>query len=512
MFSNQEHNYRKRLFIISLIVWLSLGVIVVSLINKSIISHKYYDSLSKSNRVREEKVIAPRGIFIDRAGKALAENQSSQKFGFRRVYLYPKLTGHLLGYLSLPDTVNLQDYSCGAPALPNQFVGKVGLEKYYECLLRGKPGKIIYETNALGKKTRELARSEPKSGENIYLTIDLSLQIQADKAMKGRPGAIIATNPKTGEVLLFYSSPGFNSNQLTKEAGLYERLSLDEGKPLLNRLTLGLYPPGSVIKPILALAGLEEGVINKNTEYTDKGVYKLGGLEFGNWYFLQYGKTEGQVDVVKGIKRSNDIFFYHLGVEMGVNKINSWLKKFDLDKQEVKEYFPQAKGLLPNNNWKKKTLGEEWYLGDTVNLSIGQGYLLLNPLQLHTALSAIANNGRKCNLVFVKNGLRHCKSLDLNQEHLETVIDGMIQTCQSGGTGWPFFDFKVNQKSITVACKTGTAESTSDKALPHAWFTVFAPAYDPEIILTVLVENGGEGSAEAAPIAKQILSQYFSTD
>ena len=510
MFSNKVHNYQQRLFVAYLIFWLSLVVIVVSLIQKSIFGHKYYKYLSEGNRVREEKIIAPRGVFLDRFGKSLVENKISKKYGYRRIYLYPDATSHLLGYLSLPDKVNLNDYSCGALGLSNQFIGKLALEKYFECELRGQSGKRIYETNAMGKKTRELARTEPKSGQNIDLALDLDLQLVAKKTMANRPGGVIATNPKNGQVLLFYSSPGFDSNKLTREDGLYNKLSMAENKPLFNRLTLGLYPPGSVIKPIIALAALEEGTISKSTQYLDNGVFKLGGVEFGNWYYLQYGKTEGEVNVVKAIRRSNDIFFYHLGIDMGVAKINSWFEKFGLNDTEVGKYFPQAQGLLPNNKWKQETLQDKWYLGDTVNLSIGQGYLLLNPVQLHTALSTIANNGEKCDLNFIKNGLRHCYSLELNQDHLDTVIEGMVQACQTGGTGWPLFDFKVGNKQITTACKTGTAESTADKAPPHAWFTVFAPAHNPEIIVTVLLENGGEGSSDAAPVAKQILTEYFS--
>jgi len=512
MFNYQEQLKEKRLLPIYIGLLLCFLVLSLFLFSKTIISHKYYESLSRANKVKQIETIAPRGVFFDRNNKLLTINHKHDKYGYDRYYLYPLATAHLLGYLSLPNDVNLRDYSCGAPPLSNQFVGKVGLEKYFECQLRGEPGKILYEINALGKTGRELARKLPKQGDNIHLTVSLDLQQEAHKAFAGLKGGAIASNPQTGEVLLFYSGPSFNTNKIIKNSSLYTRLSENENKPLFNRLNLGLYPPGSVIKPLIALGALQSNVITKNTQYTDKGIFKLGGVEFGNWYYLQYGKTEGEVDVVKGIKRSNDIFFYHLGVEMGVDKINNWLKTFGLQEQALKDYFPQSKSILPNNKWKKQVLKEQWYLGDTVNLSIGQGYLLVNPVQLHLATSIIAGNGQKCGLCFTKEALGHCQNLEIEQEHINTVIKGMVEACASGGTGWPFFDFKVNEKKITVACKTGTAESTDNGALPHAWFTVFAPAHNPEIVLTVLVENGGEGSEVAAPIAKQILQRFFAEE
>jgi len=510
MFKEEVHTYQQRLIFPYLILCLILVIFLLSLFSKSILGHKYYLHLSERNRTRETKILAPRGVFFDRDQVALVSNQVSEKYGYTRNYLYPEATAHLLGYLSLPDGVNLQDYSCGAPPLSNQFMGKIGLEKYFECQLRGKPGKSIAEVNALGERTRELARQEPQQGQNISLSISLSLQRKANTVFAGRRGAAIATDPQTGEVLLFYSSPSFDLNRLVKQKGLYAELSKREDKPLFNRLSSGLYPPGSVIKPLLALGALEEGAITESTIYEDNGIYKLGGLEFGNWYYLQYGKTEGEVDVIKAIKRSNDIYFYHLGVEMGLSKINNALRGFGLEEKDLNKYLPQSQSLLPNSAWKEETLGEPWYLGDTVNLSIGQGYLLVNPLQLHQSLSILANGGRRCGLTFVRGDLRPCRKLKLSSGHLEIIKQGMVAACRNGGTGWPFFDFKVAGKPLTVACKTGTAEAGGTKATPHAWFTVFAPAQNPEVILTVLLENGGEGSSEAAPIAKEILEEFFS--
>lgn len=510
MFKYQGQSIDKRFILPLFILLLTFLILWLSLFNKTIIGHKYYNSLAESNRIKETKIIAPRGVFFDRHNQVLVANDNNPKYGFIRRYLYPEATAHLLGYLSLPDKISLQDYSCGAPPLSNQLIGKTGLEKYFECELQGKAGKILYETNALGEKKRELARTKAKQGKNIKLTISLPLQQAAHSAFgQDYSGAAIASDPDTGEILLFYSSPSFNNNLFFKKPGAYETFNQSKDQPLFNRLTLGLYSPGSIIKPLIAVGALQSGVITKETQFTDSGIFKLGGVEFGNWYYLQYGKTEGEVNVVKGIKRSNDIFFYNLGIKMGVSEINYWLKKFGLAEQSLKDYFPQSQTLLPDNQWKQEAVGEPWYLGDTVNLSIGQGYLLVNPVQMHLATSVIASYGSKCDLHFVKDNLRHCQNLEIEKEYLETVTEGMKQACAPGGTGWPFFDYKINGKRMIVACKTGTAESTETEALPHAWFTVFAPAVKPEIVLTVLVENAGEGSEVAAPIAKQILNAFF---
>ncbi len=513
MFSSRESNKHK-LVALKTLLTATFIVFIFEFFKISILAHNYYLRLSEGNRIKEKIILAPRGVFYDREGKLLVTNKQDKKPGyFVRRYLYPEATAHLLGYMGLPNTVNLQDYSCGSPPLSYQMVGSVGLERYFECSLRGRPGKILYEVNARGKELVELGKIDAKPGENIELSILLELQQAAHKAFQGQRGAAIATDPKTGEVLLFYSAPSFNSNIfVNKDSQAYSNLVKDEGRPLFNRLTLGTYPPGSVIKPVIALSALEEGVISKESMYEDTGILEVGGVSFGNWYFLQYGKTEGMIDVVRAIARSNDIFFYQVGMRLGVDKLNDWLNKFSLAEQDLSKVFPQAAGVIPDETWKKTKVGQNWYLGDTINMSIGQGYLMLNPAQVHMATTIIANRGEKCDFLFKKNESRHCEKLKLKQENIELVSMGMMKACESGGTGWPFFDFKVDGKRIKVACKTGTAESNSYKASPHAWFTIFAPSDNPKIVLTILVENGGEGSYVAAPIAKEILEVFLSVD
>jgi penicillin-binding protein 2 len=350
--------------------------------------------------------------------------------------------------------------------------------------------------------------------------------------------------PRTGEVLILYSSPSFDPNafSLNDQPRIRSYLK-DEKKPLFTRPLQGVYPPGSVFKPVLAVGGLQDKIIDTDFTVEDNGFIKAGSLSFGNWYFLEYGKTEGTVNVLKALKRSNDIFFYKLGEKMGDAKIKLWAERFGYgDKTGIA--FPDSSGLVPSAFWKKEVIKDRWFLGDTYNESIGQGYLQVTPLQVNQAIATIVNGGKLCKPKLLKGEAPECTKIGISEETDKTVLEGMRQACAPGGTGWPFFNFSVSAKvdkassvpegsssaiisdsadpngrrpsgqtppttPITVGCKTGTAESHAASGLPHAWFTVFAPFDNPEILLTVMVEESGQGSNVAAPIAKEILKTYF---
>lgn len=510
-----ERMYERRfrrfavLFGFLLLVFLSIAF---QLFKVSILTHYYYSTIASANKTKEELVQPPRGVFFDREGNVLVTNKEHKKFGYIRNYLYSEEFAHALGFVGLPEVADLNDYQCGAPPNSNQLVGKHGLEQFFECRIRGIPGKSLYEIDARGQKKRVLARNNPQQGQNITLSLSARLQKTARTLFSGKRGAVIASNPENGEIFLFYSSPSYDTNLFfnTNAPHEYAKILIDEDQPLLNRLSHGLYPPGSVIKPFIALAALEEGIITPQTTYEDTGVFKFGGLEFGNWYFLQYGKKEGSINIEKAILRSNDIFFYQVGLKMGVQKLSTWLKRFRLSSKDLPPYFSEAGGIIPNERWKKQTHGERWYLGDTVNMSIGQGYTLLSPSQIQQGVSIIAAGGKHCPYTFLKGEQKKCGELALSPRFIQTVINGMEKACETGGTGWPFFEFKNKGKRFYVGCKTGTAESINKKTEPHAWFTLFAPVDKPRIVMTVLVENGGEGSAVAAPIAKKLLEEYLS--
>jgi len=311
--------------------------------------------------------------------------------------------------------------------------------------------------------------------------------------------------------LILYSSFSFDPNLFIKsDSSEVLRIINDETKrPLFNRAISGIYPPGSTFKIVTAVAGLEEGKITPQTLIADTGIITVGAYKYTNWYFTQYGKTEGEINLEKAIGRSTDTFFYKLGEMVGAEKLIEWARRFGLDKSFGLDLPGEAAGFIGTPEWKEKVKKESWFLGNTYHLAIGQGDLALTPLGVNLMTAAIANGGKVCVPRILRIGEKNtfykeeCRDLGIKRETLETVKRGMVKACASGGTGWPFFDFKPE-----VACKTGTAE-TGDGKTTHAWFTVFAPVENPEIVLTVLVEKGGEGSGVAAPIAKEILKKYF---
>lgn len=492
------------------IIVAAYALLVVELLKKTVFSSNYYQRLSDNNAIRQVEISAPRGVFYDRNNELLTTNTESKRYTFLREYPYHELYAHVIGYVGLPSDKNLKDRMCPVKARSNELVGVYGLERMYECRLRGVPGVRYVMTNAQGQQQVELAVTKPKKGEDIHLTLDTKLQKAAAQALKGKQGAVLATNPTTGEVLVFYSSPAFDPQRIIHTPRAYGEYAADLLQPLFNRVVSGVYPPGSVVKPMYALGALEDGVIDENTIVEDTGVLEVGGTSFGNWYYLQYGRKEGPVDVEKAIARSNDIFFYTLGIEGGEDKLVSWLKQFRYDQTDMDAYFAQTPSTLPDDVWKRAQVGEQWYLGDTINLSIGQGYLLVSPTQVHSSVSLVASGGTWCPYTFEKGQKSNCVREGINAQHLQLVRAGMHAACSTGGTAYPFFNYKVQGRTIGVACKTGTAESTAKSEDPHAWFTAFAPAGKPSIAITVLVEHGGEGSAIAAPIAKAVLDAYFS--
>lgn len=491
------------------IIILCYCILVAELIKKNIFAASYYNLLSNTNTLRKTTVPAPRGVFYDRNGILLAKNMDSKTTTSKRNYPQNETFAHLIGYMSLPGEQSIKDITCGSKALSNQPVGAYGLEKTFECRLRGKPGSSYELTDASGKEMQTYALDPPQKGETITLSLDVRLQEIAARAMKEKKGTVIASDPQTGEFFVLYSSPSFNANKLMTEKGAYGKYVADEAQPLFNRFTSGTYPPGSVIKPALALFALHDGVITTETVVEDTGIFELGGVKFGNWYYLQYGKKDGEVNVVRALAHSNDIFFYKLGLSAGIDTIASWLHTARYDETDLSSFFPQTKGLLPNARWKKDTLGDQWYLGDTVNMSIGQGYVQVNPTQVHASMSIIANKGTWCPYQVEKGKKDTCTEVLSHNEEWKPLFEGMVQACSEGGTGYPLFSFSSNGKKIPIACKTGTAESQQKATDPHAWFTAFAPANNPQILITVLVENGGEGSSVAAPIAKEILTAFF---
>lgn len=548
-----------------LILLVVIFVFVLRLVFLQILRGDYYSKLATSNRLRTKIILGDRGIIFDRNGQALVRNvptfkliengkikflttSEAQKLlsggkkvesEVKREYLYKEAFAHVLGYLG-----QISQTELFLPDRPEydikDFSGKMGLEKQYESILHGENGRELYEVDVTGRVVRVLGRDEGTPGSDIITTLDQNLQLSVVQAFQDeKRGAVVASDPRSGGILALYSKPAFdpnifiNSSQgsgMDRSYGPIEEILNDwENQPLLNRAISGLYPPGSTFKLITGVSALESGAIKPDTEIEDTGLLYAGGRTFGNWYYLQYGKKEGLLDIVGAIKRSNDIFFYKAAEAVGVETIQRFAKQFSLGEKLGIDIDGESQGIVPSPSFKKQVFGEGWYLGDTYNLGIGQGYLLVTPLQVNFWTSVFANGGTLYRPHLIKGKKETAGSNFVKQEYIKLIREGMRQSCERGGVAWPFFEFRVKNERLTiddrnfieeasggarfvripVACKTGTSEAGADKK-PHALITVFAPFFNPEIVVTVLVENGGEGSSVAGPIAKKILEDYFS--
>lgn len=510
-----------------------------------------YRQLAEGNRIQKIKIAGSRGIIFDRHGETLAKNLVVFKIkkgteekiidrdealklqaegndqnlflDFSREYSQGETFAHAVGYLGEASEEEVRSKKLKARSYEiGDWVGRTGIEEYYDGELRGQDGGELVEVDTWGKILRRIGRVEPTRGKNLTLTIDGDLQRIAAQQMRGKKGAVVATNPKNGEVLILYSSPSFDPNYFVNKGSdgvIKDLISDQENRPLLDRAISGIYPPGSTFKIITATAGLEEKKITRNTLINDPGVITIGGYHYANWLFTSHGRTEGEIDIVRAIKRSTDTFFYQVGELVGVEKLVSWAGKFGLDKIFGIDLGGEIAGFVPTTEWKQKVKNEPWFLGNTYHLSIGQGDLALTPLGVNLMTSVIANDGRLCRPRMLKvssaEGIDSCREVGAQRQTINVIKEGMVGACSEGGTAASFVNFKPQ-----VACKTGTAEYLENgKTKTHAWFTVFAPAFaeastgkpaeKPEIALTVLVEGGGEGSSVSAPIAKEILKEYF---
>lgn len=527
----------------SWLVWFYKGLIVLGililftrLIELQIIKGAYYRNLAEGNRIRRVPIPAPRGKILARGGEVLVGNQEQKitlnfhsQSGFeknpaspdtppedvvtewQRFYELGARFGHVSGYLGEvnPQEVNKVDPNCPekGPRLLGNFVGRTGLEEYYDCKLRGIDGEELIEVDTLGNKVRTIGRKNSLPGNNLQTTIDYNLQKVVSSRLKDKKGSVIITDPK-GEILALYSSPSFDPNLFVNpspaQAKSLQALFNDPSLPLFNRAVSGVYQPGSIFKPVTAVAALEEHAIDANYLYDDTGVITVNDFSYTNWYFTQHGRVEGQLNLAKAIARSTDTFFYKIGELVGVEKLSHWAENFSLGKPTGVDLPGEASGLVPSPRWKKAVKGEAWFLGNTYHFAIGQGDLSITPLEAGLIPMTIASSGQLCRPHLVNDPAQnYCHDLGISSQTLETIKIGMAAACSTGGTAYPFFNFQP-----PVACKTGTAEISDDEDT-HAWFTVFAPLNFPEIVVTVFLEKGGEGSKEAAPVALEILDYWF---
>ena len=513
---------------------LSLGIVLVAILKLSVIRGSYYKNLAIENKLMEQKIPAARSLILDRKGRVVAKSVyqyfrmdgdnkiyegvgdfqgykfegKDLAFDLKRYYPYGESMSFITGYVGKINQDDQNSNKCEIELDNNSsVVGRSGVESFLDCKLRGTDGRRLVEVDAMGKYVRELGRQEPVVPSALNLSIDAYWQDKIYKLLDGKKAVVIISEPKTGKIISMASNPAFNPNDFSYDFNqdkIKGYLNNNQDLPLMNRTISGRYSPGSVFKIVIATAGLESGVINKDSLIEDTGIIKVGDYSYSNWLWTKSGTTDGMVGIIKAIQRSNDIFFYRLGEKLGLERIVSWTKKYGYGSKTGVELSGELDGIVPDSKWKKEVKGESWFLGDTYHLSIGQGGLSITPLQVNQMTNIIANKGIKCKMSILKDSKVECEDLKIKKENWELIVSGMKNACKPGGTAWPLFNFKTE-----IACKTGTAEVGDGSKDTQAWLTAFAPADDPQISITVLVERGGEGSDVAAPIVGDILKEWF---
>lgn len=466
---------------------------------------------------------------------------AAQRFRFREVeikarlfreYPYDDVTSHLLGYvgrINQRDIEQLDKEGIASNYMGSDYIGKTGIEQRYEKELHGTAGFEQVEVDAGGRAVRVLTRTPPRSGNNLVLTLDAKLQDVAEQAFGDYRGALVAIEPGSGEVLAFISKPGYDPSLFIDgiDTETWDVLNNSPDTPLNNRALRGQYPPGSTIKPFMALAGLHYGTRSPERTISDPGYFMLPGSkhQYRDWK----SGGHGSVDLFKSIVVSCDTYYYGLATEMGIDNIHAYLSRFGFGKKTGLDMEGETSGLLPSTEWKAKRHKQIWYPGDTVSVGIGQGYNLVTPLQLAFATATLANDGIAFRPHLVKEvrtssgeplPTEHTQVFDMQipAEHLKLVKGAMEAVTKPGGTAVGA-NYGVQYR---VAGKTGTAQviamkqgekydekKVSEYNRDHAWFIAFAPADKPRIALVVLVENGGHGGSTAAPISRKVLDYYL---
>jgi penicillin-binding protein 2 len=559
-----------------------------------------YRTLSENNRLRLRTVRAPRGLILDRKGRAIAETQGSFDLvctpvdveeverevrllsrivefdveeeeildrirkarkgnpfsgitvardlrfeqvsvlefnreslpGFtvtveaKRSYPYGTAFAHVLGYVGEASPAELEQSANGRLAM-GDLVGKYGLERLMDNVLRGINGGRKVEVDAAGRDRRMVEEVPSRTGGTVHTSLDVDLQKAAEEAMGSRAGAVIALVPKTGDVLAFYSAPGFDPNAFARgiRRAEWQALNGDPRKPMQNKGLQGTYAPGSTVKPFLALAALEEKVQDTDRTVTCPGTFRLGNRVFRCWR----EKGHGVVDMYRAVVQSCDVFFYTLGLRLGPDRVAKVEKEAGLGTITGIDLPGERKGLVPDTEWKKTVMKDRWYEYESVILGIGQGAVHLTPLEMAVGYSAIATGGkvmrpRVATKVVRMDGKVEERPPEVaravpwdagNVAFVRKALAGVVNDYGTGGAA--------KLPGITVAGKTGTAQVASVKGkmiksedLPyhirdHAWFVAFAPADDPQICVAAMVEHGGHGGSAAAPIVKALMQEYFRT-
>ncbi len=464
----------------------------------------------------------------------------------KRYYPFADLTTHSLGYvarINRRDSQALEKQGLAENYAATRNIGKLGLEKYYQDILHGTIGHQEVEINNQGRIIRTLDFTPPIPGKDLTLTLDIELQMIAKRALSGKRGAVVAIDPRDGGVLAMYSNPSFDGNLFVHgiSSKKYKKLLAPESnKPLLNRAVQG-YPPASTIKPLLAITGLDAGIITAETEIYDPGFYQLPGIETKRRDWKKWG--HGKVNLTKSLEQSCNIYYYDLAYKLGITRISKMMEKFGFGDYTGIDIHEESRAIMPSIEWKRARYNKSWYTGETLSVGIGQSYWSVTPLQLSQAISILVNKGR-IKVPHLLKATSEVSAIDHDAGQQQTlitdyvvdekrpitlkdpaswdlVLDGLHNTVQKlGATGYTAF----KGSKYDAAGKTGSAQTANiaqdeeydatkvkESRRDNAMFIAFAPFENPEIVIAVAIENVAEGGggANAAPVARQIMDQYF---
>lgn len=487
------------------------------------------DILSRVDKSKNDPVT----VKIDLTDKQVAQFSERKPFfkgvtiqsKLTRTYPYDELFAHVIGYVGRINDKESKEIDKQRYA-GTDLIGKIGIESYYEDILLGEPGYRSVETNAYGDVLRELDIKAPTSGNDIYLSLDYGLQKVAQDQLKGRRGAIVAIDPNNGDVLAFVSNPSFDPNPFISGISFkeYGALRDDPDQPLYNRALQGMYPPGSTIKPFEGLGGIHYGLMTWDSTIFDPGYFSLPG---DSHRFRDWKKSgHGTVNLTKSITQSVDTYYYKLSYQMGIQRLHDWMVRFGFGSRTGIDLPNEKAGVMPSPKWKKETYNKDWLPGETISVSIGQGYFLATPLQIANATAMTANKGRHLtphllkrsegalpvNIISKPDGIIQYNGSENDWTRMQSAMEETVKHGTAKGIYTPRY---------RIAGKTGTAQVKSiaqgkrynkaelDKRhWDHAWFNGFAPVENPQIAVAVLVENGGGGSKTAAPIARALFDYW----
>lgn len=569
---------------LAVFVGVLFAVVVVGYWYTQVLRGSQYRELAENNRLREQRIRAPRGLILDREGQVLVENvpsyslllnrarspdlASSLRFlarvldeprdvleqrlqtvagsvpwfrplpiaeGLsldevagveaaalehpelsidveqRRFYRHGPQTAHVVGYLSEAS----EETIARRPGLKaRDLIGVKGVEQTYDSVLRGEDGRRVVVVDSRGKLVREELREPGRPGRDLELSLDLRLQQEAERFFQDKVGSAVALDPRNGEILAMVSSPSFNPNDFARrmDSEQWEAILLAPHQPLQNRALQNSYPPGSLFKIVASIAALEEGVIGPDETVSCSGATRIYNHRYRCWRRGGHGR----VSMRDALRNSCDVFFYHLGARLGIDRIARWAQRLGLGQLTGIDLVGEKSGLVPDRQWSLRRRGTIWFPGETISVVIGQGPLLTTPLQMAVMTAAVANGGDLVRPHLVR-GLRAAERspVGLSSDTLDLVHHALWQVVNEGGTGGA-----ARVRGLDVAGKTGTAQVIRQETrvdsgdLPfryrdHAWFTSFAPVDDPRLVVVVFVEHGGHGGSSAAPLAKLLYERYF---